>query len=275
VIAIIIVVALLADGVGSVNGPKNIQSLWSLGFGAVHANALIHGWSLPSTGGSGVIASVLVGNLPQPILSFLYLIFNGLCTCMLLANEWGSFGREKKSLRVSIPRGQQRSTYFLQLPYRWGIPLVVMSGILHWLVSQSIFLANVTIIDRNGTSLENGGMTTCGYSPMAIIFTLIVGSLLLIGGIGIGQRQLNPDMPVAASCSAAISAACHGLPGEKDASFLPIQWGAVMTDVVQAGDVGHCCFSIGKVVKPVEGRMYAAGMGMGDDHGASSAVELG
>lgn len=43
--------------------------------------------------------------------------------------------------------GQQRSTYRLQLPYVYGVPLVIISSGLHWLVSQSLFLARVTMFD--------------------------------------------------------------------------------------------------------------------------------
>ena len=273
VIAIIVVISLLVFGISELRGDRDVKSLWELGFGSVHANSLIVGWDLPSTGASGLVASVLIGNLPQPILSFLYLLFNGLCTCMLLAKEWGGYRTERKPLRVSDPRGQQRSTYFLQLPYKYAIPLVVMSGVLHWLVSQSLFLANVKVVDRNGTILEDDGVTTCGYSPMAIIFTLVVASLLLISGIGLGFKRLNSDMPVAASCSAAIASACHTLPSDTADSTKPVQWGVVGVGWEGPDVVGHCCFSSEKVTAPVEGMMYA-GLEKKGAGGISSGVEM-
>lgn len=49
----------------------------------------------------------------------------------------------KKPLRVTAPQGQQRSTYYLHLPYRYSVPLIVTSALLHWLVSQSIFLVRI------------------------------------------------------------------------------------------------------------------------------------
>lgn len=42
----------------------------------------------------------------------------------------------RKGLRVTQPHGYQRSSYFLQLPYRWSLPLIVISGTLHWLLSR-------------------------------------------------------------------------------------------------------------------------------------------
>lgn len=89
---------------------------------------------------------------------------------MLLADEWNGYAYERKMLRVTSPREKQRSTYGLQLPYRYAVPLMIMSGLLHWLVSQSIFIARITAIDNNGIADEGHSASTFGYSPIAIIF---------------------------------------------------------------------------------------------------------
>ena len=73
---------------------------------------------------------------------------NGLCTSMSLANEWSQLSVSSalksragaKTLRCSNPEGQQRATYFLQLPFRFAVPLISVAAIIHWLISQSIFL---------------------------------------------------------------------------------------------------------------------------------------
>lgn len=72
-------------------------------------------------------------------ISIAYLAYNGLFTRMLSEREWASFRAEFNVLRVSRPRGAQRSTYRLQLPYRWSIPLILASGTLHWLVSNCVY----------------------------------------------------------------------------------------------------------------------------------------
>ncbi|KAI9767495.1 MAG: hypothetical protein M1835_007039 [Candelina submexicana] len=238
-------------------GSKDIKTLWSLGLGAVHPQSLISGWSLPSGGTSAIIPSVLVANVPQPILSFLYLLINGLCTSMLLAQEWSGFADERKTLRVSNPNGTQRSTYFLQLPYRYALPLLAFSGVLHWLVSQSIFLANVSTYNSDGSLHEANNISTCGYSPIAMMFVLIVGSLLLIFVLGLGARRLNAGMQLAGSCSAAISAACHQPPDDDGAASLPVLWGKLPKEFMKEGQIGHCCFSSFSVDKPVVGELYA------------------
>lgn len=102
---------------------------FSLGFGDLNSTAVLEG-IIPS-----IVSAVLVANSPQFLLSFLYFAYNSLWTYMLLTDEWASYARRRKPLRVTSPTGIQRSTYRLQLLYRYGIPLMLMSGLLHWLVS--------------------------------------------------------------------------------------------------------------------------------------------
>ena len=205
---------------------------------------------------------ILLANLPQVILSFLYLTYNSLFTSMLLAKEWSGFAHQSRTLRVTCPVGKQRSTYWLQLPFLYGIPLLVMSGILHWLVSQSIFLVRIAVEDsfssiviaqysdyRRGEDI----VSTCGYSPIAIITVIPLGTLLLLVLVLNGFRKCKEGMPLAGSCSAAISAACHRPKEDLDAAVLPVLWGAVSTE----GRIGHCCFTSFDVSTPVEGKPYA------------------
>jgi hypothetical protein len=81
----------------------------------VNANSVV------SIAPTGLIATTLLANLPQGILSFLYLTYNGLFTCMLGSYEWSRFGQFRKPLRVTAPVESQRSTYYLQLPYTYAI----------------------------------------------------------------------------------------------------------------------------------------------------------
>ena len=202
---------------------------------------------------------ILISNSPQLILSFLYLTYNGLFTSMLLAKEWSGFAHHRKTLRITSPKDQQRSTYWLQLPYRYSIPLSVTSSLLHWLVSQSIFLARVTVLDPTGAEDTSQSISTCGYSNIAIIFVISFGSILPLIAIVYGFRRYPSGMPLAASCSAAISAACHPPEADIDAASKPLQWG-VTGEVVETNagrKVGHCSFTSLEVTAPVEGQLYA------------------
>lgn len=224
-----------------------------MGVGAVNINSLLKIAS-DGFGPTNVLSYILLGNLPQAILSFLYLMYNGLYTCMLQGHEWSEYGHKRKTIRVTEPVRKQRTSYYLTLPYTYAIPLLFFSGLMHWLVSQTIFLVHITLYAEDGTEAVGRSITACGYSCIAIIFVIIVGSTMLVVGVAIGFRRYKPGMPLASSCSAAISAACHPPADDVDAAFLPLMWGVVKEDV---DGVGHCSFTSREVVPPVKARLYA------------------
>ena len=225
-----------------------------MGFGAVTTKSLIE-FGGNKTNHLGIVGNILLANSAQVILSFLYLSYNSIFTCQLLSQEWTSYTSKRKPLRVTSPTGSQRSTYFLQLPYTYSLPLMAFSGLLHWLVSQSIFLARVTIYD-GPDSIDvdrDEGISTCGYSCIAIIFVLFAGSLLLTLGFANGFRRYSSGIPLAATCSVAISAACHPPADDNDADFGHVQYGEVKTE----NGVRHCTFTSHVVTTPVAGELYA------------------
>ena len=260
--------ALLGVGLGPNNSSlqsRSISHLWSLGFGNVNSETLIRINNRVNAG--GVVVTVLLANSPQILLSFLYFTYNGLFTCMLVAEEWSAYGSKRNYLRVTTPRGRQRSTYRLQIPYRYGVPLLIASSILHWFVSQSIFLARINVIDIQGNEVPDATISTCGYSPIAQISVIILGSLVVLVGIANGFRMGRVGMPLAGSCSAAISAACHPPETDTDASLKRVMWGVVKDESGKStgnrtrdrnGDrVGHCSFTSFDVEAPIVGRRYA------------------
>lgn len=117
---------------------RGIADVWHSGVGTLNGNNLL-------SMNTSVMGGVLLANTPQAVLSYLYLIFNALLTCMLVADEWTHYFNNPKPLRVSSPIGGQRSTYYLDFPWKYGIPLIVLSGLLHWLASQSVFMVQVTV----------------------------------------------------------------------------------------------------------------------------------
>ena len=207
---------------------------------------------LPSKGTFGLVSSVLIANLPQAIVSFLYLMYNGLYTCMHLAAEWSSYGVERKALRCTTPYGEQRSTYYLQLPYTYALPLIAASATLHWLISESIFLARIEVSDSSGSA---EAVSSVGYSCAPIICIIVLGSCMLVMAVGMGFRKFKSHMAVASSCSVAIAAACHRPENDADASVLPVKWGAVEEE--KNDGVGHCTFTSLEVDEMVPGKMYA------------------
>jgi uncharacterized membrane protein YhdT len=138
----------------------------------------------------------------------------------------------------------------------------MISALLHWLASQSIFLVSITINaymfgnSNNITGVTVSSNFTCGYSPLAIILVIIVALLMAAFAVLVGLKRFKSGMPLAGSCSAAISAACHPVPGlgKTVMTDAPLQWGVMG---VTADGVAHCGFSSGQVEAPQDGVLYA------------------
>ncbi|KAH8797110.1 hypothetical protein DL96DRAFT_1540821 [Flagelloscypha sp. PMI_526] len=192
------------------------SEVFQLGLGNIDPRTLIYLPFGPSED-KATLLSILIANSPQLILSFLYVVFNILFTSMSLAIEWSRYHQRPRSLRVSHQKGEQRSTYFLQIPYRLGIPVMIFSVVLHWLISQSIFLAK---IDDNDFTHST---STCGYSILGMLATCTGGLILAVFAIILGSRKLPPGMPLVGSCSLAIAAACHAPDGTS--GLHPLKWG--------------------------------------------------
>ena len=205
--------------------------------------------------GSGPLFNAWLANLPQIVLSFCYLALNGICTSMAGAQEWNGIAQTRKGLRVTRPTAKQRSTYFLQLPYRWAVPLILTSGILHWLLSQSLFFVRLVVVDQDNNAVEEKSKTACGYSALSFAVFLAV-ALVLTCAVGIaGLRHMQQRMPAAASCSLVISAACHPSEDEaRDAYLKKVKWGVV--EDINGEGYAHCSITAGKLKKVMVGEKY-------------------
>jgi hypothetical protein len=220
------------------------SDVFRFGFGAVDPRAFILGAFMPND----IVNLALTANSPQILLSFMYFAYNSLFTAMLMGYEWASHVHKRKGLRTSRkPLGAQRSTYFLQLPYQFGVPLIFVSGTLHWLVSQSIFVVALDVYDQYGGSdnsavgFDTTAVTkTCGYSPIAMLAVVILGMFMVVAAIAFGHLPYKRGMPLVGSCSLAISAACHpgqhGEAGDASLSKQKLQWGVIRTRV---DGIGH------------------------------------
>lgn len=102
---------------------------------------------------SSYLGTLLLVNAPQLILSFCYFSFNAFFTRLQVEREWNAFALSHKPLRVSCPAGEQVSSYRLQLPYKYSVPLLIISAMMHWTVSNAIFLY----------VLEGGMLSIFGY----------------------------------------------------------------------------------------------------------------
>ncbi|KAK1977013.1 hypothetical protein LZ30DRAFT_602218 [Colletotrichum cereale] len=237
------------------------QGVATYGFGEINLDTVMSNVDVLGPNADKLLFNVILANIPQVIMSLLYFNYNALLTSISLVTEWDRFGSEKKGLRVSSePRGAQRETYFLQLPYRYSLPLAAFSGGLHWLISQSIFLVNLEVYSPDPDNVMNlqssadTDITSCGWSPLGVLFVISAGVAMIVFLVASGWRRLRfGGIPVAGSCSAAISAACH--PGfyEENAWEKPLRWGVVPEP---ESEPRHCSFSSQPTEGPVEGQLY-------------------
>ena len=119
--------------------PPNIPSLYTRAkdaFGLGPTNEILYDISSAWTTPTGL---AVIANTPQLAISIGYLAYNGLLTRMHSEIEWSWFGETFKTLRVSGPREGQRSSYRLQIPYVWSIPILAVSTLLHWLMGNSLY----------------------------------------------------------------------------------------------------------------------------------------
>lgn len=198
-----------------------------------------------------------IANSPQLLLSIIYLYYNNMFTSMALAYEWNQLGNDRKGLRVTKPRGQQRETYFLQLPLRISIPLNSLSGLLHWLASQMLFVVRLDRRDRNGVLDIRSSVAACGFSSSAFVALVVVLLALSLITTLLGFRSFESHIPFAGSCSWVISAACHPDPNEVGVALGKVKWGSISGRASSCGATGHCSFSSSSVRKPIVGKVYA------------------
>jgi hypothetical protein len=263
ILAISLVIFLLAVGNQNVG-----SSPYSLGFGSYNSAATLHifPWSsdgsastdLSSTSFSSntiLLSMVAIANLPQAIVSCLYFAYNTVYTSFLSAAEWARFSREAKTLRTTDPLGGQRSTYWLSLPWTYALPLATASSVLHWLISQSLFIARTEVLSTTGAP-EPLSYMEVGYSPLAILLSVLFGSCMVLAMLINGARKLGGDSVLVGGNSLAIAAACRREEEEEGLERLRVVWGVIRHEA--GGMPGKVGFTglIEQCERPREGDLY-------------------
>lgn len=242
------------NDMGSAGFYKSVSTMASLGVGQTQPYAVIGGVFLKQNFQASFFSNVFFANMFQVICSLIYFLYSGLLTSLCVSAEWFGFAEHRKALRVSWPMGKQRSSFFLSLPWKYGVPLAAASSILHWLISQSIFVINTDGWNSDGSRNRSLDASRVGYSTFAILLTIIMGAVMVAALVGIGFRRFPATMPLVGSCSAALSAACHRPDEDRDAHVMWVRWGRVD----RHGDaVGHCCLTTAwDVAEPIVGMEY-------------------
>ncbi|KAK7752494.1 hypothetical protein SLS62_005462 [Diatrype stigma] len=129
------------------------------------------------------VSSFMRINSPQLILSIMYIFINAMLSTFLVQREFSRMFLQRKPLRVSEPLGFQRASFFISLPLKYGIPLYGSSALMHWLISQSLFLARITALRPDGTADAKNSFSTCGASPIAVVI-ITWGVVDITDGVG-------------------------------------------------------------------------------------------
>ena len=189
---------------------------------------------------------VILANLPQVWSTIAYLTWNNQITRIWLEQEWRSFHRSYQRPRVSVNSREPglRSARWLQLPYWVSAILMSISVVLHWLVSQTLFVVEIYFSDATVASVFH-----LHYSPLALIS---VGTLAMALVFGITIYYFVPVrtwMPLLAGSTRIVFDSCFRL----SSTGLPrsgIAWGDISTRDERVAGFG------GVVARMVEGIKY-------------------
>jgi hypothetical protein len=236
----------------------DFQNLWALGFGVVSQYTLVISPN-DLRNGSSLVMMVLLANLPQLALALIYFSYSAILTTMFIAADWSRFAFKPQTLMVSMPENKmQRLVWFLGIPLPFAILLIVMQVALHWLTSQSLFVAQIFRMGLDNVASSTPIILNCGFSPIAIVFSLVLAILMLVPVFLLMYRKFpQGSPPVVGTNSAAISAACHAKIMEYDLSLGPLRWGAWQSE---DGEPLHCSLMPADVydsngIQPVEGML--------------------
>lgn len=208
---------------------------------------------------SVIVPTILTANVPQLGFSLLYVFYTNIWSKLLIAQEFDRMTTSKKGLRISERAyGHQRTSRFLTLPVTYALPLMAFSAALHYLCSQSLFMARFDGM-RDGQVDTKDRMVRLGYNAPAMIALISVNVAMLVVTVYMaGFRRLNTGLGEM-SMSVVISAACHLKRYEAEPWLQAVQWGDVSEGVVEVKDgriVRHCAFTSLLAERPTEGHVY-------------------
>ena len=237
-------------GIGVGNEPT-FRSSWTVASFAQYSGA----WSKSK---SGLLNGVIFANLPQLPASLIHFIYNSLFTRFFFLKEWNSYAGTRRGLRVTNPmKGtSQTSTCYLQFPLRYSVPFLAWFTLMHWLISETLFLRRIYAIWPEDTAPHGVGkflISRLAYSPITLFLLTLAISVLVLIGFAIIHVRFEWKLPPTSEKSVTISAASHPPKNDDDVHLSAVRWG--VTSMGENG-IGHCSFSGLPVRLPEEGEKF-------------------
>ena len=155
---------------------------------------------------------IITANLPQVWSTIGYLTWNNQITRIWLEREWRSFYRAHQLPRVSFNVDEEglRGARWLQLPYWVTGVLMSVSILLHWLVSQTLFVVEISF-----TNAAVASSFHLHYSPLAIITVGSIATILVFGITIYYFIPLRTWMPLMAGSTRLVFDSCVSLSGKR------------------------------------------------------------
>ena len=209
----------------------------------------------PRTSSTKLLGALITTTLPQLPLAITNVLYNSVWSTLSLCSEYQRYSRKRRGLRVTQPRGSQRRTYRFSMPYRHLIPQTIAWAVLHFLLSTTLTTSITNVRDALGQPTDSFLYTTQWMPGTSLLAVILYGTMFLLM-LGQAGRRYDGTMPLASTCSAAISAACHPLDNEKEKTC--------ETDALMYGHnegltekrAHRAAFSAGKVKRLVDGVRY-------------------
>ena len=164
-----------------------------------------------SASDADLLRDLILSNLPQLSVSISNVLYNSSWTTIALCSEYKRYSSKRRGLRVSHPcGGAQRTTYRLSMPYRHIIPQTVAWATLHFLLSETLTSSFTNVRDALGRE-TNTYISTMQWMPGTSLLAILLYAVMNVALLSAVVRKYRDSMPLASTCSAAISAACHPL----------------------------------------------------------------
>jgi len=220
---------------------------------------------------SRTLRNIVASNAPQLALAFAYYLWNTQAIVMITAREYNLFATStnepdqtvfqtpKHSLRMTYARKgtEQRNSHYFAIPLRYWIPMTALWTLMQWLASQTIFFARLDLLSHWLKPTEFS-ISQVGYSLLGMICFVAVSLVVFLFGAVLSCKNISNRMPLAATCSAAISAACHPKSPDLKHFEKKIHWGVERRENTSPPDeLERCTFTSLEARYPTCDQRYA------------------